>query len=174
MQDMGSHIERALKNRYQLFWNAWINQRLSAFKEFKMDFMAIGKKTFQYEPYLDALSDYSLQKCVSKLRLSNHSLEIEKGRHRKRNKAYVERKNRICKLCKVEVEDEEHFLLRCTRLAHVRNRFLNELNFSTIYDITNCFHFNQDNNTYTEYCTLINKVAQFIKNMFTMRDALLS
>jgi coproporphyrinogen III oxidase len=45
---------------------------------------------------------------LSKLRISNHNLEIERGRHRG-----LQAKERICKLCLKEVEDEIHFLLKC-------------------------------------------------------------
>ena len=46
----------------------------------------------------------------TKFRLSDHSLVIE-GR-RKRTK--VPRDERICLLCTEEVEDEIHFLIKCT------------------------------------------------------------
>jgi hypothetical protein len=44
---------------------------------------------------------------LSKLRISNHNLEIERGRHRG-----LQARERICKLCLKEVEDEIHFLLK--------------------------------------------------------------
>jgi hypothetical protein len=60
---------------------------------------------------------------LSKLRISNHDLEIERGRHRE-----LQAKERICKLCLKEVEDEIHFLLKCEAL-HLRN--MNYLTFRT-------------------------------------------
>jgi hypothetical protein len=44
---------------------------------------------------------------LSKLRINNHNLEIERGRHRG-----LQPKERICKFCSKEVEDEIHFLLK--------------------------------------------------------------
>ena len=44
--------------------------------------------------------------------ISNHNLEIERGRHRG-----LQAKERICKLCLKEVEDEIHFLLKCEALV---------------------------------------------------------
>ena len=46
---------------------------------------------------------------ISKLRCSNHDLEIEKGRHRE-----VLAEMRYCNICRNgTVEDETHFLLDC-------------------------------------------------------------
>jgi hypothetical protein len=43
-----------------------------------------------------------------------HNLEIEKGRHKN-----LPEHIRICTLCNCEVEDEIHFLMRCTKLKTV-------------------------------------------------------
>ena len=47
---------------------------------------------------------------MTKLRISNHKLMVEVGRHMK-PKQLVEK--RICQICKVETEDEIHFLVKC-------------------------------------------------------------
>ena len=59
---------------------------------------------------------------LSKLRISNH-LEIERGRH-----IGLQAKERICKLCLKEVEDEVHFLLKCEALQNVRTPFIDLIN----------------------------------------------
>ena len=43
-----------------------------------------------------------------KFRISSHNLEIEHGRY-----FNISADQRICKLCKLTVEDEIHFLLEC-------------------------------------------------------------
>ena len=48
----------------------------------------------------------------AKFRVSAHSLQIEKGRHK--NKAVIER---LCPLCKADIETESHFLLQCQSLT---------------------------------------------------------
>ena len=48
--------------------------------------------------------------AISRFRLSNHSLMIEKDRHMKPK---IERNERKCYLCKYIIENEEHFLIRC-------------------------------------------------------------
>ena len=60
---------------------------------------------------------------LSKLRISNHNLEIERERHRE-----LQAKERICKLCLKEVEDEIHFLLKCEALQNVRTPFIDLTN----------------------------------------------
>ena len=58
---------------------------------------------------------------MTKLRLSNHELMIEKGRHS--NLAISERKCPFCHL----VEDEIHFLVTCNIYSILRNDLLNSV-----------------------------------------------
>ena len=53
------------------------------------------------------------------MRCSDHNLEIERGR-----RLGIERKKRICYNCPLnEVEDEEHFLLKCTTYQGLRKKY---------------------------------------------------
>ena len=54
----------------------------------------------------------------AKFCVSLHSLEIEKGRHKK-----LSLTERICPLCKSSVETEIHVLLHCQPLSEQRNNF---------------------------------------------------
>ena len=56
---------------------------------------------------------------VTKLRLSNHRLAIETGRH-----DGVEPGKRFCPFCLDKVENDAHFLLICPVLRHLRKTFL--------------------------------------------------
>ena len=77
------------------------------------------------EHYLLFIRDFNFSKCLSKIRLSSHSLEIEAGRHRK-NKISVEL--RICKFCSGgEVEDEFHFIMSCPFYIEERITFLTKI-----------------------------------------------
>ena len=68
------------------------------------------------EPYLN-LSDFRLRKTIAKLRCSDHTLEIERGRHKK-----IPRDQRICKVClSNNIETETHFLINCEFFEHIRN-----------------------------------------------------
>ena len=61
-----------------------------------------------------------------KLRISNHSLLIETKRY---CSFKVPREQRICQFCKLnEVEDEMHFLFRCTAYTDIRNTFMSKIN----------------------------------------------
>ena len=59
------------------------------------------------------------------LRLSSHSLEVERGRY---TNAHKEQKERFCAFCKQrgtdKVEDEKHFLLSCPMSKELREKFL--------------------------------------------------
>jgi hypothetical protein len=55
----------------------------------------------------------------SLLILSSQEQEIKRERHRG-----LQAKERICKLCLKEVEDEIHFLLKCEALQNVRTPFI--------------------------------------------------
>ena len=58
---------------------------------------------------------------MSKFRLSNHKLMIEKGRHRNLDKTM-----RICPFCSA-VEDEIHFLLKCKPFRYLRADLLSNV-----------------------------------------------
>jgi hypothetical protein len=62
---------------------------------------------------------------LTKLRLSDHKLEVEVGRH---NRPLVPRLERKCHMCPDSVEDEIHFLTDC-RLYGNRDKY-----WDTIYN----------------------------------------
>jgi hypothetical protein len=68
--------------------------------------------------YLESLP-YSERNIFTKFRIGVHNLEIEKGRHKN-----LPEHIRICTLCNCEVEDEIHFLMRCTKLKTFRENHL--------------------------------------------------
>ena len=76
------------------------------------------KNEFTPSNYLDINNFYSRQ-IITKIRCSDHPLEIETGRHLK-----IERHERLCKVCTDGViEDEEHFLLRCKLYDPLRKEY---------------------------------------------------
>lgn len=69
---------------------------------------ALFKTTPGFETYLDEISCVKERTALTKFRISNHKLMIEKGRHSK-----IDRELRFCPFCPNRVEDEKHFLLEC-------------------------------------------------------------
>ena len=80
----------------------------------------------QSAPYLEAIRIPSHRIAVTKLRTSNHSLMIEKGRWRG-----VPKEQRLCKVCECnEIEDEIHFLMECSAYRGLRQK---------LFDCANCY-----------------------------------
>ena len=92
------------------------------------------KTSYCLENYL--LSSNNSRKEIStftKIRISCHKLHIEEGRYRK-----VPLQERICQLCNVEVEDEKHFMLPCSKLETCRKSFYDKINYIyPAYSFTN-------------------------------------
>ena len=63
--------------------------------------------------------------AITKIRLSNHSLMIEKGRHLK-----IDRTRRFCPFCPTYIETEQHFLIHCKTFQVLREPMLTNLAFS--------------------------------------------
>ena len=102
--------KRTISEQYINFWDDYKRRR----KNSRMEFYDEIKSSFSFENYLD-LPIFFHRKTITKIRCSDHTLEIEKGRHKK-----TPREQRLCKLCdSAEVETEEHFLCKCN--------FFNEL-----------------------------------------------
>ena len=68
-----------------------------------------------FEKYLDDIQCVKERTALTKLRLSNHLLMIEKGRH-----MGVDKNLRFCPFCPGIVEDEKHFITRCPQYRYIR------------------------------------------------------
>ena len=82
----------------------------------KLRTYSIFKTKIGFEDYLTIIKDYQGRTGVTKLRLSNHNLMIETGRHKKLPKDL-----RVCPFCPTLVEDELHFLLQCPTYTTMRD-----------------------------------------------------
>ena len=71
-------------------------------------------RNYDMAPYLSIIKIHNFRQALTKIRISAHKLEIENVRLLQ-NK--VAREQRICKL---EVEDELHFLIACQKLSQRR------------------------------------------------------
>ena len=75
-----------------------------------------SKENFRFPPYLENENRVQHRIFISKLRLSDHDLEIEKGRYKS-----IPRNERYCPFCIVSVEDELHFLFKCLFYVHLQS-----------------------------------------------------
>ena len=107
---------------------------------------------------------------MTKFRLSNHQLMIEKGRHISMNK-----KDRICPICKDKdiIEDEIHFILLCPLYSQERDAFYTDIQLNRNM-ITTASHIEV-------FCILMNlneqhhleKLGEFIYSSFNKRKQLI-
>ena len=85
----------------------------------KLRTYGILKTTIGLENYLIQIRNPEVRRSVSKFRLSNHSLNIEKGRHNG-----VPKEFRFCPFCPEKVETEIHFLIECPLYQTMRDQML--------------------------------------------------
>ena len=89
-------------------------------------------KMWRCEDYLHQVNNTRHRIALTKLQLSNHKLAIETGRYSRPFKKPAER---TCPICKVEMEDEYHFLNICpayqekwsSLLDYLENEFVNRI-----------------------------------------------
>ena len=99
-------IKSRVKDQFLQKWNSDIELARKAF------FYRTIKNEFKFEQYLDILDNKNRVK-LTKFRMSNHYLPVEKGRWYK-----IPRHLRICPLCPESnsIGDELHYLLFCPML----------------------------------------------------------
>ena len=81
---------------------AAINQESSKLRTYKLLKEEIGMET-----YLTIVNNTKNRTTLTKFRLSNHTLMIEKGRHQN-----IDKNHRFCPCCPTRIEDEMHFFTR--------------------------------------------------------------
>lgn len=86
------------------------NSKLRTYAKFKTE---IGM-----EDYLHKIPKIEDRTSLTKIRLSNHHLAIEVGRHNK-----IPKENRFCPFCPTIVEDEKHFIMNCHAYNQRRTLF---------------------------------------------------
>ena len=108
-------IRQRLKDIELQRWLSEINNdtRKDANQSNKMRTYRLFKTIDNYkcEDYLHQVTNTRHRIALTKLRLSNHKLAIETGRYSRPFKKPAER---ICPICKIEMEDEYHFLNICS------------------------------------------------------------
>ena len=120
-------VERKLIERYNSFFKEAINGRITVKGRTldKLRTFKTFKNNYKLENYLCMKVDKHLIFNLAKLRISNHQLEIETGRYKKK---VIDQ--RLCKVCNQNgmVEDEFHFLLTYKAYQAERNEFFTKIN----------------------------------------------
>ena len=83
------------------------------------------KNEFKLETYLLLFENYKYRKKLTKLRISAHSLQIEKRHIPQASKNPYRRK--VLFTLYGDVEDEMHFLMKCSSLAETRETLITDI-----------------------------------------------
>ena len=137
---------------------------LLARKDSKLKHLPFIKPYYHISEYLAWVSRVSDRISISKLRLSNHDLEIERERYKN-----IERNKRFCSHCVMEVEDEMHFLLSCNRYNSSRNKLFKEVQL--VHTNLNILS-KEDKFLFLMACrkSIANSVGAFITKAFELRQ----
>ena len=112
-------VKLCLINTYKVDWSIKARNSIKLRKYIKFKF------EHSLEEYLFYIPDTRWMKALSRLGISSHMLEIERGRHVKPQKLPLEQ--RICQRCTSNsVDDEIHFLITCSYFATQRTGLLAE------------------------------------------------
>lgn len=115
-------VTNKLKERFIQSWHIRINSeyrgksnvknKLRTYKKFKSE--------YKYEQYLDTIKKTEDRQHLTKFRISLHRLQIEIGRHQRKDIS-----ERICKRCTChKIEDEQHALLNCPGNKQARQELM--------------------------------------------------
>ena len=102
----------------------------------KLKTLSILKNDFACENYLLSVPNIANRTALTKFRLSNHNLMIEKGRYEN-----MQLCDRSCPFCPDQIEDEFHFLIKCPIYTELRTKML-----ENIKDIVYGFYYPTDEN----------------------------
>ena len=118
IEDCDLDVINKMKNNFTKMWSEQLNKNASKnFEGNKLRCYREFKAEFAYEKYLDIVMNPDYRKALTKLRISDHKLEIETGRYQ-----LVPSEQRKCKQCKHgSVEDEIHFLFICNKHDQLRS-----------------------------------------------------
>ena len=115
------------------------------------------------EYYLNNIQNITDRISMTKLRLSNHNLMIEKGRHNN-----IESSNRFCPFCPTCIEDEFHFIIKCPKYAPIRLNLIANINIENQHlSNDSLFTFLMENKE------IVHHTANFITRANNIREFLL-
>ena len=152
------------KKLYNAMMSSFHEEALDAIKTNKLRSYALFKKESGMENYLHLIKNVEIRKQLTKFRISDHNLMIEKGRHEGLHKS-----NRFCPFCVDKVEDEIHFMLKCPLYSNFRCHFLRSMfaEYVNTEDIP-------DNDMFSYLMALSSiEVGKFVYQAFELRNFLI-
>ena len=117
---MASHKIFEKKTLLENYENMFFEKLRSLISNNKLFLYSKIKTNYIIEPSIEN-SNFENRKLIVKMRISDHVLEIERGRYNKINS-----EQRICRQCHLNViEDEEHFFFHCQKNRIIRKGMFN-------------------------------------------------
>ncbi len=99
-----------------------------------MEVYSAVKECFQCAPYLLNSKSFKSRQSLCQLRISAHNLKVEIGRY-----LGQKREKRKCTICNIgEVENEFHFIMKCTAYNRQRDKAFSKLNDLDLYEWKHC------------------------------------
>ena len=112
-------------------WYIRINSEMGVSNERnKLRLYSKIKKSLSLENYLINIKNGDIKQSITKLRISAHTLAIEKDRHNKTGK--IPLTQRTCKCCNSNtIENEYHFVMKCPLYSKERDEFFTKSDIVT-------------------------------------------
>ena len=133
----------------------------------KLRTYALIKTELGCEKYLEEIRNIATRQALTKFRLSNSLLNIEKLRH---TTPETPKEERFCPFCPTVVEDEVHFLIDCPIYAYPRDEMIKSILYKTPL-----FNLKSPKQKFLHLMTPENaqSVAKSIQNFFEIRNFLI-
>ena len=166
---VGMYAKQRVESCFDLFWKTQINFKkldVQGIDHNKLRFYSTLKNSFKREPYIDKVMSRNQRAWITRIRSSSSNLGIELGRYKN-----IPLSSRKCSFCSLdEIDDEQHFLMKCPIFNLKRACF-----FGKLGSVTPPFISMSDENRLKFILCPTSEVAtklvnKFIRIMFNARD----
>ena len=123
---------KSLRKHFLVLWK----EKMKNCSDGKLQTYTKVKTSFGCEKYLKLIRNFELRRSICQFRVSSHHLQIELGRYQG-----IPRHQRLCQQCSSgEVEDEIHFLFKCSKYEPDRKELIDIIltscpNFHSLNDV---------------------------------------